>query len=199
MKFHLTILIASLAILSSCDPARRINSGTVVLNDHQEMFWNKLKSLCGQAFRGEVFEAPANDTVFRNKELFLHIRSCEENRIRLPFVVGNNRSRTFIITKSNGSIQFKHDHRHSDGVPDSITMYGGTTSNSGSANIQFFPADQHTANILPAAAGNVWWMEIVDGKYISYNLRRMGTDRIFTVRFDITQPVAPPEAPWGWQ
>jgi hypothetical protein len=199
MKFYLTILITAITMLSSCGTSRRINSENIVITDHQEMFWNKLKTLCGQAFRGEVIEAPANDTVFRNKELFLHLRSCEENRVRLPFVVGSNRSRTFILTRSNSGIQFKHDHRHSDGVPDSITMYGGITSNSGSANIQFFPADQHTVNILPAAAGNVWWMEIVDGKYISYNLRRMGTDRVFTVRFDITQPVTPPEAPWGWQ
>jgi hypothetical protein len=199
MKIFIYILLFVAVCFSSCNPARKINSGTVVLNDHQEMFWNKLRSLCGKAFKGEVFEAPANDTVFRNKALFLHIRSCEENRIRTPFVVGDNRSRTFIITRENGSLQLKHDHRHNDGVPDSITLYGGRTSNSGSANVQFFPADQHTVNILPAAAGNVWWLEIVDGRYLSYNLRRMGTDRLFTVRFDITQPVTPPEAPWGWQ
>jgi len=39
----------------------------------------------------------------------------------------------------------------------------------------------------------------VPGKYFTYNLRRMGTDRLFSIRFDIAMPVAAPEAPWGWK
>ncbi len=190
----ITVLFC-LLIFSSCSLPRR----AVMNNNHQQQFWDGLKSLCGNAYRGQVISAPENDTVFRNKELYLHIKSCEDNRIRTPFVVGSNRSRTFIITKLPGALQLQHDHRHSDGIPDSITLYGGTTNNSGSPTMQIFPADQHTANILPAAAGNVWWFDMQPGKWISYNLRRMGTDRIFTIRFDLTQPVQPPEAPWGWK
>jgi hypothetical protein len=52
---------------------------------------------------------------------------------------------------------------------------------------------------LPAAATNVWWVELVAGKFFTYNLRRIGTDRLFTIRFDLTKPVAIPYAPWGWK
>ncbi len=114
-------------------------------------------------------------------------------------MVGDNRSRTWIFTKLSGKLLLKHDHRHEDGKEDSITQYGGGTSNSGSATVQYFPADQQTVNILPAAAGNMWWVELMPGKYFTYNLRRMGTDRLFSIRFDLSKPVAAPEAPWGWK
>ena len=78
-------------------------------------------------------------------------------------------------------------------------MYGGQTTNSGMANLQMFPADQETTNILPAAATNVWWVELVPGKYFTYNLRRMGTDRLFSIRFDLSTAIDIPEAPWGWK
>lgn len=169
------------------------------VNDPQEKFWMSLQKICGKAFGGEVIAAPANDTTFKNKKLIIHVRACEDYRIRIPFVVGNDRSRTFILTKSTDKLTWKHDHRHKDGSEDSITMYGGTTANRGSATVQYFPADQHTATILPAAAANVWWIELEEGKYLTYNLRRMGTDRLFSIRFDLSKQIEIPESPWGWK
>ncbi|SEG48771.1 hypothetical protein SAMN03080598_04176 [Algoriphagus boritolerans DSM 17298 = JCM 18970] len=57
-----------------------------------------------------------------------------------------------------GLIQLKHDHRHEDGSENQVTQYGGTASNTGSMPMQFFPADQFIAELLPAAVGNVWWI-----------------------------------------
>ena len=190
-------LICFCFVFASCTTLN--TSSPTTLHPSQQAFWTKLNALCGKAFYGKVVEAPANDTVFRNQQLILHIRSCGNNRIRTPFIVGNNRSRTFVFTRSTNGIELKHDHRHMDGAEDSLTMYGGFTSNSGRPDFQVFPADQHTVNILPAAAGNVWWIEIAEGKYISYNLRRIGTDRLFTVRFDLNDPAPTPPAPWGWK
>jgi hypothetical protein len=62
-----------------------------------------------------------------------------------------------------------------------------------------FPADQETAEVLPAAAANVWWIELVPGEYFTYNLRRMGTERFFSIKFDLTKEVKMPDAPWGWK
>jgi hypothetical protein len=62
-----------------------------------------------------------------------------------------------------------------------------------------FPADEETIKLLPAAATNLWWVELVPGYYFTYNLRRLGTNRFFSIRFDINKPVAGPEAPWGWK
>ncbi|MDM7922359.1 MAG: hypothetical protein QUS14_08660, partial [Pyrinomonadaceae bacterium] len=90
--------------------------------------------------------------------------------------------------------------------PDAVTMYGGTTNNPGETIRQFFPADEETTQVVavpkgnaPSAAANIWWMELVPGEYFTYNLRRLASDRLFTVKFDITKPIAAPPAPWGWQ
>ena len=164
--------------------------------NNTDTFWSSLKTNCGKAFAGEIIHAPENDS-FRGKKLVMHVRSCEANQIKIPFFVGEDRSRTWVLTKMDNRIRLKHDHRHKDGKPDEVTMYGGTTSNSGSATRQVFPADEETVKMLPAAASNVWWIDLTE-KYLTYNLRRVGTDRFFSIRFDLTKEVKKPEAPWGW-
>ncbi|HSF55709.1 MAG TPA: hypothetical protein VLA71_18295 [Algoriphagus sp.] len=162
-----------------------------------EQFWSKLASHCGQAYEGQLV-SPASDPRFEGR-LVMHVRSCEDGRIRIPFFVGEDRSRTWVLTKDeSGLIQLKHDHRHADGSEDKVTQYGGKASNAGSATTQFFPADQFTASMLPAAVGNVWWIT-VDETSFTYNLRRLGSDTLFSVKFDLTKPVEAPEAPWGWK
>jgi len=118
--------------------------------------------------------------------------------LRIPFFVGDDLSRTWVLTKENGLIQLKHDHRHEDGSEDKVTQYGGLASNTGNPKIQFFPADQFTADMLPAAVGNVWWMT-VDETSFTYNLKRLGGESQFTVKFDLTNPIETPPAPWGWK
>lgn len=162
-------------------------------------FWDSLQKICGKAFAGTVQNAPADDTTFKDKKLVMHVRACKNSRIRIPFFVGEDRSRTWVLTKKKDRILLKHDHRHEDGKPDKVTMYGGWTSNGGMKDRQVFPADQETVDILPAAAGNVWWIEIVDGQYFTYNLRRMGSERFFSIKFDLTKEIAKPAAPWGWK
>ncbi len=190
------LLIAAIGILASCKTSGPIS--TPGKNNNQENFWLELKKLCGKTYKGIVVAAPASDTTFRDKALLMHVRSCENQTVRIPFMVGENRSRTWVFTRSSNHILLKHDHRHEDGSEDSITQYGGWTSNSGTATMQFFPADQHTINILPAAAANVWWVELVPGKYFTYNLRRLGSDRLFSIKFDLTEEVPVPPAPWGF-
>ncbi len=167
--------------------------------DASAVFWTELQKLCGKAFAGTVEHAPAEDTTFKDKELVMHVRACEKNRIRIPFFVGADRSRTWVLTRKKDRILLKHDHRHEDGTPDKVTMYGGWTTSAGAATRQMFPADQQTVDILPAAATNVWWIDLMAGEYFSYNLRRMGSDRHFSIKFDLKTEVKTPEAPWGWK
>lgn len=161
------------------------------------VFWNELKKLCGKAFAGTVAAAPADDVTFKDKALVMHVRSCEADRIRIPFVVGADRSRTWVLTRKGDRIELRHDHRHEDGKPDKVTMYGGWTTSIGTTTRQMFPADQQTVDVIAAAATNVWWIDIVPGEFFSYNLRRMGSERYFSIRFDLKTPVKEPEAPWG--
>lgn len=163
------------------------------------IFWKQLQALCGKAFAGEVVAAPADDTTFKDKALVMHVRSCAGDRIRVPFVVGEDRSRTWVLTRNEDRILLKHDHRHEDGTPDKVTMYGGWTTNVGMPSRQMFPADQETVDIIPAAATNVWWIDLVPGEHFTYNLRRMGSERYFSIKFDLKTAIKAPEAPWGWK
>lgn len=171
-------------------------SGTPVSN---VSFWNELQRLCGKAFAGSAVAAPADDTTFKDKALVMHVRACEKNRIRIPFIVGDDRSRTWILNRKKNRIELRHDHRHRDGKPDAVTMYGGWTTSVGMPTRQMFPADEQTVKVIAAAATNVWWIDVVPGEYFSYNLRRLGSERYFSIKFDLKTAVKLPDAPWGWK
>ncbi len=160
-------------------------------------FWESLQNLCGKSFEGQL-ELPENDEQFGGKKLIMHVRYCNDEFIKIPFFVGDDRSRTWVMTIENDRIILKHDHRHEDGSEDDITMYGGKTTNAGQANIQAFPADEETKIMIPAASTNVWWITLNDTEF-TYNLRRLGTPRVFRVVFDLTATVETPDAPWGWK
>jgi hypothetical protein len=161
------------------------------------LFWNQLKSHCGKTFEGQITAGATANDPFSGKKLVMHVRSCKENNIRIPFFVGDDKSRTWVLSFKNELITLKHDHRHEDGTPDKVTQYGGTSTNSGLPNIQFFPADQETCDLISYASTNVWWIT-VDEKVFTYNLKRIGSDRVFSVSFDLSKPIETPTAPWGW-
>ncbi|PKP26076.1 MAG: hypothetical protein CVU03_05210 [Bacteroidetes bacterium HGW-Bacteroidetes-2] len=168
-----------------------------IKNTGAKEFWKNLKALCGKTFEGKLLNAPTNDD-FAGKKLVMHLLSCDDKTILIPFNVGDNLSRTWIFTYKKGRIELKHDHRMQDGTNDEVTMYGGTTTNSGMATMQMFPADQETIEVIPAAFSNAWWVTI-DSTAFTYNLHRMGTDRIFTVSFDLTKEIEKPAPSWGWE
>ena len=128
----------------------------------------------------------------------MHVLYADEETILIPFNVGDNRSRTWILKYKNGRIELKHDHRKEDGSNDKTTMYGGTASNLGTPNMQIFPADEETVTVIPLAFSNVWWITVGNASF-TYNLRRVGTDRLFTVSFDLTKEVEIPKPSWGWE
>lgn len=164
----------------------------------QDEWWNTLQTLCGKAFAGEQRYAPPGDTSFEGKALLMHVRSCEADRIRIPFLVGDDYSRTWVLTRSEGRISLKHDHRHEDGSSEDVTLYGGATPNHGSALAQIFPADDQTVAMLPNGYPNVWMMAIEPGVSFTYFVQRLNTERAFHLVFDLTSEVEAPEAPWGW-
>lgn len=157
-----------------------------------------LQPLCGKAFQGQLVEGTEpTDEAFSRERLVMHVRDCSADEIRISFNVGENRSRTWVITRTADGIRLKHDHRHEDGSEDAITQYGGDTRGPGSTTRQEFFADAHTAALIPAARTNVWTMEVEAGRQFAYALRREGTDRRFRVEFDLTRTIPPPPPPWG--
>jgi hypothetical protein len=95
-------------------------------------------------------------------------------------------------------IKLKHDHRHKDGTAERLTQYGGTATNYGTETRQIFPADAYTAALIATGAANVWWFDLVPGEHFTYNLVRLGTDRKYSIRFDLRRPLSEnPPPPWG--
>lgn len=166
---------------------------------HDQFFAN-LHALCGQSFEGRVVTTDAADANFASQRLVVQVRECRDNEIRVPFHVGENRSRTWVITRSGAGLRLKHDHRHEDGTEDTLTQYGGDTATPGSSERQEFPADQFSQtlfvnNNIPQSVTNVWAVEVHPGRTFAYELRR--PNRRFRVEFDLTRPVAAPPPPWG--
>lgn len=166
-----------------------------------DAFMARLAPLCGKAFAGRVITNDPADTNFAGKALVMHVASCEPGRVRIPFHVGEDRSRTWVLTRTATGVRLKHDHRHEDGSSDKLTMYGGDTTSPGTATRQEFPVAAESIALFRSlnaerSVTNVWAME-ADGRRFAYELRRPG--RHFRVEFDLTQPIAPPPLPWGWQ
>jgi hypothetical protein len=167
----------------------------------QDQFFSRLSALCGRAFEGRVASPAAEaDSSFAGKRLVMHVRECSGDTIRIPFHVGDDRSRTWVVTRTSGGLRLKHDHRHEDGGEDKLTQYGGDTAGQGTARRQEFPADGFSRDMflrekIPQSVTNVWAMEVVPAQLFAYELRR--PNRFFRVDFDLSRPVAPPPPPWG--
>lgn len=169
-----------------------------------DAFLDRIRTHCGQAFAGRIIAdepPPTGDDPFTGKALVMQVRACAPDELRIPFHVGEDRSRTWILTRTEAGLRLKHDHRHEDGTPDATTMYGGDTASAGSERRQEFPVDAESIALFEAegrtvSTTNTWAMEIEPGQRFLYELSRPG-GRLFRVEFDLTRPVEPPPAPWG--
>ena len=166
----------------------------------QQQFFDRLRALCGNAYGGRLAEGGEADRDFRENRLVMHVRTCSAEEIRIPFHVGDDRSRTWVIRRSGSGLTLKHDHRHEDGSSDVLTQYGGETASPGSARRQEFPADAYSRDLftrqnIPQSTANVWAVEVVPGSLFAYELRR--PNRHVRVEFDLGRPVTPPPPPWG--
>jgi len=164
-------------------------------------FFNSISQHCGKSYQGKVTVDNANSDSFANKTLIMYVRKCTDNQLQVPFYVGDDASRTWIITKTGSGLSLKHDHRQKDGSYDKSTMYGGHTLDAGFSQVQSFPADQYSkalfaAQGIPQSMGNTWQMYIYPQKF-TYRMVRQG--REFRVDFDLTNPIKNPKAPWGYK
>ncbi|MCL1090423.1 hypothetical protein L2744_12635 [Shewanella profunda] len=165
----------------------------------QDAFFAQIASHCGQAFAGKVVSGDSADSAFSGKSLVMHVRECSDTELKIPFHVGDDHSRTWVLTKTPQGLRLKHDHRHQDGSEDAVTMYGGDTADEGTNQKQSFPIDKGSIdnfikNGLTQSVTNVWHMAITPTIF-SYQLTRENRD--FKVDFDLTQPQPLPPVPWG--
>lgn len=190
-----SIWIAAMFLLAGC--------ATTPPAPAADQWYARLSKLCGQAFEGRLVSDDAADASFAGQRLVMHLRQCSDGEIRIPFHVGVDRSRTWVVSRAASGLRLKHDHRHEDGSSDVLTMYGGDSRGPGTFVRQEFPADAHSIAMFTAqnraiSNANVWAIEVGE-RHFAYELRRPPgpAQRYFRVEFDLTRPVAPPPAPWG--
>lgn len=205
MKTATALLLAPVLFLAGCiSPQAEA--------DPQQAFWGALASHCGKAYAGGLVSADEADADMRGAQMAMHVRNCSDTRIEVPFHVRQadgawDRSRTWVFTRTAAGIRLKHDHRHEDGSPDVLTMYGGDTATPGTARAQDFPVDAESIALFRREARevsvtNVWRVEVdaagTPGARFAYQLaREVPAPRRFRVEFDLTKPIAAPPAPWG--
>jgi hypothetical protein len=165
----------------------------------QASFFEAVSAYCGKAYEGRLVTNDAADADMAAARLVMEVRECSASEVRIPFHVGEDRSRTWVLTRTGVGLRLKHDHRHEDGSEDVLTQYGGDTAAPGTASRQEFPADMYSKDLFlregrAVSVDNVWAMEIGATRF-AYELRR--PERHFRVEFDLTTPVAPPPPPWG--
>jgi hypothetical protein len=198
MTRTLMLAAASAAFLSSC-----VGSDLAVVPEApsaQGEFFARLQRLCGRAFEGRVTSAPVEaDREMAASRLTMHVASCTADEVRIPFHAGENRSRTWVVTRTPEGLRLKHIHRHEDGSEDALSNYGGDALPPGTGRRQEFPADAFSRALFErtgraVSVPNVWALEVAPGGRFAYELRRPG--RHFRVEFDLSRPVPAPPAAW---
>lgn len=211
MRVITPLLLLTLLALSACAerddvPPPAEAPATTTIDDTaevspQDAWWASMQVHCGNAFEGSLGHAPPDDDMLEGDErLIVHFRECTDHEMRLPFHIERmdgtwDRSRTWIYTRTDEGIELRHDHRQEDGAPDETTDYGGHTQDEGTADYQRFIFTERTG---PEGQLLGWRVEIAPNDHYVYGTFR-GDDWSWRVDFNLSQPVTPPPAPWGYE
>ncbi len=180
--------LAALSMLPACSPQPPIT----------DQFFNNLMIICGaNGLEGRVISDQAVDQDWKAQGLTLGPTLCEMDVIYIGLAVGNDQSRTWILTRSENGLELRHRHREPDGSLSAVTHYGGFADISvGTPFLQSFPADEKTKanfteNGIPQSNANVWTLTLdPEAQTLTYALARPATDtdpaRDFRAEFDLS-------------
>ena len=190
MNLKLLIFSGALACIATTAAAAEANV---------DRFLDNLRAHCGEAYAGRVV---ANEPVtgpdpVAHRYLVMHVAECTPEQVRLTFHVSDDGEREWILNRTKRGLQLRHAHRTSNGMPMSLTMYGGETVDEGTPTRQEFPADAYTIALferedLEVGRDNVWAMELADDERFVYELAR-DDGRLLQIAFDLAHPVELPE------
>lgn len=158
--------------------------------DAKQAFWTSLQTLCDKRFGGQLtIGTEESDRTFGLADMTMYSKRCSRNAIDIGFKVDDDDSRTWMFRRTNAGLSLHHRHVDESGKEDATSGYGGISATPGTAERQEFPADANTGSMIPAAATNIWAIEIVPGEKFAYELQRIEEQRMFRVVFDLTQPL----------
>lgn len=188
------VLATTLLSVSACGQSDPVQSPS-------ETYLTALQSLCnGEAYSGQLVSNDAVDADFAAANIIMGPAICQADTVRIPLAVGEDRSRTWVISKTETGLRLKHDHRHKDGTEDALTQYGGDSLTTGTAIRHEYPVDAETKALftrenIEVSNQNTWAVEIQPATQFAYEMSR--PERFFRIEFDLTSPVPAPPLPWG--
>lgn len=171
MKILLSSILISTLSLAAC---------AVPSEDPRDAFFENLTALCGGSYLGQITSDQAVDADWIASVLIVGPVTCTSDAIRMPLAVGDDTSRTWVVSQSDEGLEFRHEHTEPDGSPSAVTQYGGYALIGGSAERHDFPADELTRenfyeNGLTVSLPNIWTLNF-DGETLGYGLFRPATE-----------------------
>ena len=91
LSFAITLLFGRAVDAKTIVPA-----ATVSIASH-DAFFEAIRRHCGMAYEGKVIVDNPASSGFEGS-LVMHVRKCTDTQLQIPFHVGNNHSRTWIIS-----------------------------------------------------------------------------------------------------
>ncbi len=191
MYKHFFLLMIAAFFIASCGQAPREEAEeaeAAELPPQERAFMDNLASLCGQSFPGEeAYLAEGRESW--DGAYVMHVTVCEEDRVHIPFHVGEDQSRTWMFINEDGQLRFRHDHRYPDGTPEENTLYGGYSDGQGTAFEQYFPKDDYSRELLDGHYGREWHV-VMDEAMTTFSYRLLyDGEVVFQADFDLTNPL----------
>ena len=163
----------------SCDSER---SGQIA-------FMNQYQEYCGHTYSGKTtFIDLGENHELDGADLKMTLKECSDSEVRIPFIVNEDSSRTWIVKMTQHGLHLSHDHRYPDGTQHDQNFYGGYADDEGTALLQYFPADHRTIEDRPQREINRWAKEF-DLENERYYYRLYLRDELrFEAEFDLSLP-----------
>ncbi len=146
-------------ILLGCAPMADTQARTGDPLAEQRAFFENMREMCGQTFGGRTIYAEEGDRTFEPARLYFTVEECGEDELRIPFIVGGDDSRTWILRMREEGLTFFHEHVREDGTEYETSGFGGHATRDGTATFQSFPDFWETEE-TPAAERRVWRLRI---------------------------------------
>lgn len=144
-----------------------------------DTFFSNLSEQCGFMYSGSSTFPEDEEHPLVGTELRIEINDCSDTHVRMELIRdGDYWHGAWVVEKRDEGLHLYHDHlgdvRTTDDLGDEdYHGYGGYADDSGGPLVQYFPADEVTAEMIPAAATNVWMISILpDENQLIYYLER---------------------------
>jgi len=162
-----------------------------VTKSSTDLFFASLSTLCGYTFEGQSTYPEFEDHPLVGTLLRTEINECSESMVRIELIRdGDYWHGAWVIEKRPEGLHLFHDHLGEKRTLDELGEddyhgYGGYANSAGTNKRQYFEADVFTSELIPAAASNIWSIELgEDGKSFIYALKRNQNPR-FSAEFSL--------------